>query len=82
MVDAFLLVPDGKGPFPAVVVVYYDAQTGVLTYVSAGHPPPILTHSTGAMERLTPASADTSPKRLPTFSNRTGIIDQKVTPRG
>jgi len=28
MVDAFLLVPDGKGPFPAVVVVYYDAQTG------------------------------------------------------
>lgn len=29
MVDAFLLVPDGKGPFPAVLVVYYDAQTGV-----------------------------------------------------
>jgi dienelactone hydrolase len=29
MVDAFLLIPDGKGPFPAVVVVYYDAQTGV-----------------------------------------------------
>jgi hypothetical protein len=28
LVDAFLLVPDGKGPFPAVVVVYYDAQTG------------------------------------------------------
>lgn len=29
MVDAFLLVPDGEGPFPAVVVPYYDAQTGV-----------------------------------------------------
>jgi dienelactone hydrolase len=29
MVDAFLLVPDGPGPFPAVVVVFYDAQTGV-----------------------------------------------------
>ncbi|MBN1590606.1 MAG: hypothetical protein JW888_13915 [Pirellulales bacterium] len=29
MVNAFLLVPDGDGPFPAVVVVYYDAQTGV-----------------------------------------------------
>ena len=29
MVDAFLLVPDGKGPFPAVLVVFYDAQTGV-----------------------------------------------------
>jgi hypothetical protein len=29
MVDAFLLIPDGPGPFPAVLVVYYDAQTGV-----------------------------------------------------
>src|SRR5262249_46799364 len=29
MVDAILLVPEGKGPFPAVVVPYYDAQTGV-----------------------------------------------------
>jgi hypothetical protein len=28
MVDAFLLVPEGKGPFPAVIAVYYDAQTG------------------------------------------------------
>jgi hypothetical protein len=28
MVDGFLLVPEGKGPFPAVLVVYYDAQTG------------------------------------------------------
>lgn len=28
-VDAFLLVPDGPGPFPGVVVAYYDAQTGV-----------------------------------------------------
>ncbi|MBA7486485.1 hypothetical protein ES707_22044 [subsurface metagenome] len=27
-VDGYLLVPDGKGPFPAVLVVYYDAQTG------------------------------------------------------
>ena len=27
--DAFLLVPDGDGPFPAVVVVFYDAKTGV-----------------------------------------------------
>lgn len=29
MVDAFMLIPDGDGPFPAVVVPYYDAQTGV-----------------------------------------------------
>lgn len=29
MVDGFLLVPDGDGPFPAVLVVYYDAQSGV-----------------------------------------------------
>ncbi|MBM3836727.1 MAG: sialidase [Verrucomicrobia bacterium] len=28
-VDALLLIPEGKGPFPAVVVVYYDAETGV-----------------------------------------------------
>src|SRR5262249_44735735 len=27
--DAFLLVPDGKGPFPAVLVVYYEAKTGI-----------------------------------------------------
>ena len=27
-VDGYLLIPDGKGPFPAVVVVYYDAKTG------------------------------------------------------
>jgi dienelactone hydrolase len=29
MVDAFMLVPDGDGPFPAVLTVFYDAQTGV-----------------------------------------------------
>lgn len=28
-VDGFLLVPDGPGPFPAVLVVYYDAQSGI-----------------------------------------------------
>jgi hypothetical protein len=27
--DAYLLIPDGKGPFPAVLVVFYDASTGV-----------------------------------------------------
>lgn len=27
--DAYLLVPPGKGPFPAVVVVYYEALTGI-----------------------------------------------------
>jgi arylsulfatase A-like enzyme/dienelactone hydrolase len=29
MMDAFMLVPDGDGPFPAVLDVYYDAQTGI-----------------------------------------------------
>ncbi len=28
MVPAILLVPDGKGPIPAAVVTYYDAETG------------------------------------------------------
>jgi dienelactone hydrolase len=28
-VNGYLLVPDGRGPFPAVLVVYYDAETGV-----------------------------------------------------
>ena len=27
--DAYLLVPEGKGPFPAVVVVFYDGKTGI-----------------------------------------------------
>lgn len=27
-VDGYLLFPDGTGPFPAVLVVYYDAETG------------------------------------------------------
>ena len=27
-VTGYLLVPDGEGPFPAVLVVYYDAETG------------------------------------------------------
>ncbi|MCE9564055.1 MAG: sialidase [Planctomycetes bacterium] len=27
--DAYLLIPEGKGPFPAVVVVFYEAKTGV-----------------------------------------------------
>jgi hypothetical protein len=27
--DAYLLLPTGKGPFPAVVVVFYDAATGI-----------------------------------------------------
>jgi len=28
-VDGYLLVPEGAGPFPAVLVVYYDAETGI-----------------------------------------------------
>jgi hypothetical protein len=27
--DAYLLIPEGKGPFPAVVIVFYDALTGI-----------------------------------------------------
>jgi len=28
-VSGYLLVPDGEGPFPAILAVYYDAETGV-----------------------------------------------------
>ena len=27
--DAYLLIPDGDGPFPAVLVVFYEAETGI-----------------------------------------------------
>jgi hypothetical protein len=27
--DAYLLIPDGDGPFPAALVVFYDAKTGI-----------------------------------------------------
>jgi hypothetical protein len=27
--DAYLLTPDGEGPFPAVLVVFYDAKSGI-----------------------------------------------------
>jgi hypothetical protein len=27
--DGYLLIPEGDGPFPAVVVVYYDPETGI-----------------------------------------------------
>jgi hypothetical protein len=27
--DGYLLLPDGKGPFPAVLVVYYEAKTPI-----------------------------------------------------
>lgn len=27
--DAYLLLPPGRGPFPAVLVVFYDAKTGI-----------------------------------------------------
>lgn len=27
--DAYLMVPEGKGPFPAVLVVFYEAKTGI-----------------------------------------------------
>lgn len=27
--DAYLLIPDGNGPFPAAVVVYYESKTGI-----------------------------------------------------
>ena len=28
-IDGYLMIPKGKGPFPAVIVVYYEPETGV-----------------------------------------------------
>ncbi len=42
----------GDNRYATLFWAEYDAQNGVLTYVTAGHPPPILTHSTGVIERL------------------------------
>jgi serine phosphatase RsbU (regulator of sigma subunit) len=42
----------GDSRYASLFWAEYNAQTGVLTYVNAGHPPPILTHSTGEIERL------------------------------
>src|SRR5260370_5991176 len=42
----------GANRYASLFWAEYDAQTAVLTYVNAGHPSPILTHSTGEIERL------------------------------
>jgi serine phosphatase RsbU (regulator of sigma subunit) len=42
----------GDNRYATLFWAEYDASTGVLTYVNAGHPSPILTHSTGPIERL------------------------------
>ena len=34
MLSGYLLVPEGKGPFPAVVVPYYDPETSVASRTS------------------------------------------------
>jgi serine phosphatase RsbU (regulator of sigma subunit) len=42
----------GDNRYATLFWAEYDAQTAALTYVNAGHPSPILTHSTGEIERL------------------------------
>src|ERR1039457_5200944 len=42
----------GDNRYATLFWAEYDAHTGMLTYVNAGHPSPILTHSTGPIERL------------------------------
>jgi len=42
----------GDNRYATLFWAEYDTQTEVLTYVNAGHPSPILTHSTGPIERL------------------------------
>jgi serine phosphatase RsbU (regulator of sigma subunit) len=42
----------GDNRYASLFWAEYNGQTGVLTYVNAGHPSPILTRSTGEIERL------------------------------
>ena len=42
----------GDNRYATLFWAEYDARTAVLTYVNAGHPPPILICPTGAIERL------------------------------
>jgi hypothetical protein len=35
--DGYLLVPDGKGPFPAMLVVFYEPETAVGIGIEKGH---------------------------------------------
>ncbi len=42
----------GDNRYATLFWAAYNADTSVLTYVNAGHPPPILMHLTGEIERL------------------------------
>ena len=42
----------GDNRYATLFWAEYDARTAVLTYVNAGHPPPILIYTTGVIERL------------------------------
>jgi serine phosphatase RsbU (regulator of sigma subunit) len=42
----------GDNRYATLFWAEYDARTAVLTYVNAGHPPPILIYPTGVIERL------------------------------
>jgi serine phosphatase RsbU (regulator of sigma subunit) len=44
----------GNNRYATLFWAEYDAQARLLRYVNAGHPPPILIHSTGEIERLEP----------------------------
>ena len=42
----------GNSRYASLLWAEYNTDTGILTYVNAGHPAPILTRSTGEIERL------------------------------
>ena len=44
--------PFGDNRYASLLWAEYNTHTGTLTYVNAGHPAPILTRSTGEIERL------------------------------
>jgi serine phosphatase RsbU (regulator of sigma subunit) len=55
----------GDNRYATLFWAEYNAHTRVLTYVNAGHPPPIVIHSTGEIERL-----DSAGVPIGMFANR------------